>query len=270
MPTEVWGTGLRQTFRLLPMPSASLPIFLSADGSMWQQVLGRLPYDASRSRTAGKTTPDAKRYRDPKQVYENAGLIFQDKDGIVHVTELGKATLRWIPMINRKNVVILGRHAAFALAAAQLRNPTLAGGKYDARFEVFPFVFIWRAMIALGGRISSDEMNRAILRVKNEADLALAIEAIKKGRGTKNLDDIGKEVVTEAAKDDRIIPWMSLASFGWVLFSDKHAGVYEIYPETLDIVRQAAAVLHKHRDFTNNEEYVRHLDRAAALPKDLR
>jgi len=266
-----WGTGLHQTFRLLPEPTANLRPFLEADGRLPQHLLAKLPFESARS-SSGKTAPDPKRYRDGKQVYENAGLLYQGKDGYIHVTALGQATRRWLPLISEKNIVVLGRHAAYALAACQLRNPTGSGKRYDPAMRVFPFAFIWRAMFALGGTISSDELNRAIFRVQNEADLAIAIEKIKKGRSDGNLEEMGAEIIIEERKEDRIIPWMSIASFGWTLIIDKKSGggIYRIRPSAVDILRQAAAVQHRHREFNSTEEYVLHLSRAAALPEDLR
>jgi hypothetical protein len=218
--------------------------------------------------------PNPKRYRDGKQVYQTVGLLYESNDDRVHVTDLGRTVLRWLDLINDKNFVILGRHTAYALAACQLRNPTGAGRRYHGTLEVFPFVFIWRAMLALGGKISSDELNRAVFKVKNEDELDVAIDAIARGRQENNIDLMGGETLTGKAKNDRIIPWMSLASFGWTLISDKpggeEGGYYEIPPQTLRVLMEAARVRHKHQDFDSVAEYVEHISRAAALPKDLR
>lgn len=218
--------------------------------------------------------PDAKRYRDPKQVYQTVGLLYEGNDGRIHVTDLGIATRRWLEILTGKNRVILARHAAYALSACQLRNPTGAGQRFHLSMEVFPFAFIWRAMLALGGRISSDELNRALFKVRNEDELLSAIERIAEARHAKDITSLGNEVITGQAKNDRIIPWMALASFGWVLFPDKRgheeSGYYELVEDTLDILRQASRMKRKHREFVSAAEYVEHVSRCAALPKDLR
>ena len=218
---------LHQTFRLLPTGdmSANLRPFLSSDGLSSGDILNRLPYDVVRARARGATgrRPNPRRYRDGKQVYETIGLLYHGDDGRVHVTELGRATLRWLDIINDKNCVILARHAAYALAACQLRNPTGAGSRYDLSVKVFPFQFIWRAMLALDGRISSDELNRGLFRVKNDEDLEATIQAIRAARETEDVTGLGDEVVKGKAKNDRLIPWMSLASFGWTIFPDNAA-----------------------------------------------
>jgi hypothetical protein len=200
-------------------------------------------------------------------------LLYED-GGKIHVTELGAATLRWLSIINPKNRVLLVRHAAYALAACQLRNPTGAGEKYDDSVEVFPFAFIWRAMLALDGRLGSDELNRGIFKVTNEDELATTIETIRHARVADDITLLGDETVSGRAKNDRIIPWMSLASFGWTLFPDKRGGeggdYYELDAHTLAVVKEAAKVRHKHRVFASVADYVEHVARCAALPKDLR
>ena len=67
---------------------------------------------------------------------------------------------------------------------------------------------------------------------------------------------------------------MSIASFGWTLIGDKKSGeetgYYKIPDRTLSLIKEAAAIRHKHREFATKEEYVEHVARAAALPRDLR
>ena len=270
---KAWSSSLHLSFRLLLKPTPNLRPFLSADGVHWSKLLPMLPYDVARAK--GKSVeagPDARRYRDGKQLYETIGLVHEDGGGNLHVTDLGQATLRWLDLINEKNSIILGRHAAYALAACQLRNPTGWGSEYDQSVEVFPFAFIWRAMFALDGCISSDELNRSVFRVTNEKELSDAISTIKSVRQGGTLDDLGVETIEGERKEDRIIPWMAMASFGWTLISDKRGGGgrYCIMSRARELVRQAASVHHKHRDFASVGEYVSHISRAAALPKDLR
>jgi len=276
--TTTWTGSLHQTFRLLPSESrsANLLPFLSSNGKSPDEVLDTLPYDRARAAARGSKAkrPDAKRYRDGKQVYQTVGLLYEGDDGLVHTTELGVATQRWADRITEKNAVILARHAAYALAACQLRNPSGAGSRFDESMVVFPFQFIWRAMLQLDGMLSSDELNRGIFKVCNEEDLARVVERIRSARELDDLSVLGEEVVTDSRKNDRIIPWMSLASFGWTLFPDKRGasegGYYMLSDRTLHIVREAARISHKHRDYASNKEYVEHLSRCAALPQDLR
>jgi hypothetical protein len=271
---ETWSSSLHLSFRLLlPKRTPNLQPFLSADGLHKSKLLPRLPYDVARAKgKSSEAGPDPRRYRDGKQLYETIGLVYENSGGDLHVTDLGKATLRWLNLIDEKNSIILGRHAAYALAACQLRNPTGWGSQYDQSVEVFPFSFIWRAMLALDDCISSDELNRSLFRVQSKKELSDAISTIKSVRQGGSLDDLGAETVSGDKKDDRIIPWMAMASFGWTLISDKRGkgGRYCIMSRSRELVRQAASVHHKHRDFSSVEEYVSHISRAAALPEDVR
>lgn len=273
-----WSCSLHQPFRLLPIENVSrnLAPFLESDGLTRDEILAKLPYDVARAGTGGSTSsgPDPKRYRDGRQVYQTIGLLYEDGDRRVHVTELGGTTHRWLRLINPNNCVILARHAAYALAACQLRNPTQAGRRHAPLMQVFPFQFIWRAMLSLEGKISSDELNRGIFKVRNEDHLQETIAAIAEARRRNDVTLLGTEVVSEAHQNDRIIPWLCLASFGWTLFPDKRGGTdsdfYELIPRTLHIITEASRIRRKHRDFTSTQEYVEHISRCAALPKDVR
>ncbi|WP_129112106.1 hypothetical protein [Burkholderia pseudomallei] len=203
MPETIWTGSLHQTFRLVGAQSPTLVPFLESDGLTQEQVLERLPYDEARAQArggGGTGRPDPKRYRDPRQVYQTAGLLYEQGDGRLKITELGRATLRWASIINDKNAVILARHAAYALSACQLRNPSGAGRKYSEEMLVFPFQFIWRAMLALDGKISSDELNRALFKVKNEEDLLAAISSIRRARQSGQLSELGDEIITGEKK----------------------------------------------------------------------
>jgi hypothetical protein len=140
--------------------------------------------------------------------------------------------------------------------------------------KVFPFQFIWRAMLALGGKINSEELNRAIFKVRNSEDLENAIVEIRAAREAEDPGLLGEEVIDGRAKNDRIIPWMSIASFGWTLFPDKRsagsAGYYELAPQTIHILKEASRIQRNHREFLTEAAYTEHLSRSAALPKDLR
>lgn len=271
---DIWGGSLHQTFRLLPDASRSLRVFLSSDGASAEEVLARLPYDSARAGPDAGTSPDAKRYRDGRHVYQTVGLLFEDTDGHLRVTELGKATHRWIGKISHVNGAVLGRHAAYALAACQLRNPTRAGQIYADNVEVFPFAFIWRAMLALGGKINSDELNRAVFRIANARMLDETIDRITRyRRDGEDVTKLGQETISGKAKNDRIIPWMALASFGWLLIADKRetgGSWYQIRTGTRELLREAAQINRKHRSFASVEDYVRHISDAACLPMDVR
>jgi hypothetical protein len=267
-----WKHSLRQSFRLLPTASGHLRVFLDSEGKTQSEVLANLPYDAARS-SSSSAAPDSKRYRDPRYVYESIGLLFEDSGGRVQLTDLGKTTKEWLPLINEKNCHILCRHVAYALSAVQLRNPTRPGQEYPAEMEVFPIAFIWRAMLALKNRISSDELNRVILQSRNLEELNAGINRIREVRISRRVEDLGQELITGTAKNDRIIPWMAMASFGWTCIHDKDSdadGFYTLKPRSVEFLRQAVSIRRRHRDFTSVQKYVEFISRCATLPPDLR
>jgi len=129
-------------------------------------------------------------------------------------------------------------------------------------------------MLGLEGKISSDEINRVLFKVRNEGELEESIAKIAVARQSGHIEDLGAEVITGEKKNDRIIPWISLASFGWTIFPDKRGGedggYYKLAERTLATVREASQIKHKHRDFASVEEYIEFVSRSACLPKDLR
>jgi hypothetical protein len=264
-----WAGSLHQTFRLLPEISPRLLVFLESDGRSPDEVLAALPYDAARAGIKGGS-PDPKRYRDPKQVFQTAGFVYEREDGLLQVTEFGQATLRFLSVLNDANAPVLGSHAAYVLAGCQLRNPTGAGSRYHHAIEVFPFAFIWRAMLALDCRITSEELNREIFRTTNEEDLDTAIENIAAARAAGNPTLMHEPVLTGTAVNDRIIPWISLAGFGYTLILDKSNDpdrlYYRVRDDAVAILERASSLRLPHREFQSTKEYVEYLSSLAGLP----
>lgn len=275
-----WGGSLHSTLRILP-PAPYLVPYLSCEGRTRGEVLAQLPFDVARSNDPTKTRPDDKRRREVQHMCEWTGLAFDDEDELLRVTDLGAAVLRWAtvpdggdrPLIHDGNALILGRHAAYALAACQLRNPTGAGQKYDPSMVVFPFAFIWRVMLASDNRLSSDELNRAVLRIRNEDDVDECARLIAESRDAGTTEMLGAETLGESASNDRLIAWMALASFGWVLLRDKRetkTPFYTIRPGAEEILRSAVSIPYRHGTFESKRGYVSFISDMAALPRDLR
>lgn len=275
MSRVTWEGSLHQSWRLLPVDarSRSLEIFLESEGLSKDEVLALLPYDTERAASPG-SQPDARRYRDAKQVYQTTGLLYEDSDGRIVVTDLGRAVRRWLDRITPENAPVLGRHAATALSACQLRHPSRAGADYDNSMVVFPYAFIWRAMLKLDNRITSDELNRALFRVRDASELEVCIATIRDARASGRVTDLGDETITGSRKNDRVIPWVAVASFGWTLIADKRDDPdqtwYRVRPNCVGVLREAARIQHAHRDFDSMPAYVQHLSRVAAVPPDLR
>ena len=267
-----WKTSLRQTFRLLPGPSSNLQVLLEADGLAEAAVLQQMQYHAERAGTRGTGTgvPDAKRYRDNRQVFRSVGLLYERK-GVLHVTPLGVATHWWLDKLTEKNIPVLARFAVYSLAAWQLRSPLPEARDYPADMKVFPYAFIWRVMLGAGGKINSMELKCEVMRLANETEIAPAIARILEYRRTGNAAVMQAAVAIDT--DDRLIPWMSLASFGWALIADKkdsQDNYYCIRPDARRILERAADMRHPHREFPDEVSYLEQIERAAAIPQDLR
>ncbi len=275
-----WSNSFHESFSVVPTgkpTDAQVNLFLSSHGQTETDVLAAWPKGRPNMQTAGQPLKPAnpKQFRNMSQLLRNIGLAYTDnsgKDGVVRVTRLGQEVLGWRQDgLNNNNVRIIARYASRAIAAAQLHNPTReAKGYVGAR--VFPFQFIWRAMLALDNRISIPELERAIFVVNNEADLGEAILKIQGYRETGNLDDLG---ATNANGDDEgVAAWMCWASFGWTLIPKRKAGgdgYYRIpngWP--LQIIREVATTRQRHRTFSTDREYVEYLSACAGLPPDLR
>lgn len=275
-----WSNSFHESFSVVPTgkpTDAQVNLFLSSHGKSERDVLAAWPKGRPNMITAGQPLKPAnpKQFRNMSQLLRNIGLAYTDtsgNDGVVCVTRLGQEVLEWRQDgLNGSNVRIIARYASRAIAAAQLQNPTREAKGYNGT-RVFPFQFIWRAMLSLDNRISIPELERAMFVVNNEADLGEAILKIRHFRETGNLNDLGP---TNANGDDEgVAAWMCWASFGWSLIPKRKAGgdgYYRIpHGWPLQIIREAATTRQRHRTFSTDREYVEHLSACAGLPPDLR
>lgn len=270
---NTWSVGLHQSVRILGDASPWLAPVLRADGRDEAAVLASLPYDVARSRGTGTGAPDRRRYRDAREVVQSMGLAYEDSSRSVRVTELGRATLRWLPDIRPSNAVALGRYAAYALAACRLRNPMRKRVDYDESVTARPFAYLWRAMLALDGIISSEEINGSLLYALDELGLAEAIERIRRHRQDPDTGALFPDVETGQSKNDRIIPIVAAGSFGFTFIQDKRetgGKFYRLRPETYRIIESAANAEFPIQDHATVPAYVEHISNMASLPKDLR
>lgn len=276
-----WSTSFHESFSVVPTgkpTDAQVNLFLSSDGQTETEVLAAWPKGRPNMLQAGQQAKPAnpKQFRNMSQLLRNIGLAYTDtkgEKGVVRVTRLGQEVLGWRnDGLNNVNVRIIARYASRAIAAAQLKNPTREARSYADNTRVFPFQFIWRAMLALDCRISIPELDRAMFVVNNEADLDEAISKIQRFRETGVLSDLG---ATNANGDDEgVAAWMCWASFGWSLIPKRKAGgdgYYRIpHGWPLHIIREAATIRQRHRTFSTDWEYVEYLSACAGLPPDLR
>jgi DNA (cytosine-5)-methyltransferase 1 len=275
----VWGLSFKGTFSIFPEHSPTLKQFLESEGRTDKEIIKLLSGSNGKGRRTGRKATNSISYHDIIGIYRAVGLLYEKKDseGLrrLHVTPLGHYVRGWLGTLNKNNRDLFGQYLAAALAACQLHNPAHVHD-YDESMKVFPFAFIWRAMLALEGRISAKELVGAIFKVRNEDELDDAIKKIAEARRKNDFSVLGKPV-----KIDELIinTWMAMASFGWILIADrpnsKMDDYWEIHEKLMDVLETAASVKHRHREFNSSDEnaidkYMAHISHAAVLPKDLR
>lgn len=276
-----WSTSFHESFSMVPTgkpTDAQVNLFLASNGRPEREVLAAWPKGRPNALPAGgQAKPaDPKQFRNMSQLLRNVGLAYTDTSGqeaVVRVTRLGQEVLGWRnDGLNDRNVRVIARYASRAIAAAQLKNPTREARAYPDGARVFPFQFIWRAMLALDNRISLPELDRAMFVVSDEASLDEAILRIRNFRETHDIEVLG---ATNADGDDEgVAAWMCWASFGWSLIPKRKQGGDGYYriPDgwPLRIISEAATIRQRHRTFGTDREYVEHLSACAGLPPDLR
>lgn len=276
-----WSTSFHESFSVVPSgkpTDAQVNLFLASHGRAEREVLAAWPKGRPNALPVGgqPKAADPKQFRNMSQLLRNVGLAYTDASGsesVVRVTRLGQEVLGWRnDGLNDTNVRIVARYASRAIAAAQLKNPTREARSYSADTRVFPFQFIWRAMLALDNRINLPELERAIFVVNDEGGLLQAIQKILLFRETGDLEDLGP---TNANGDDEgVAAWMCWASFGWSLIPKRKTGGDGYYriPDgwSLQIIREAATIRYRHRTFGTDREYVEHLSACAGVPPDVR
>jgi hypothetical protein len=272
MPEEekIWSCSIRFSFTYYPEADPVTAVFLDSDGKAKSDILKALPYRAARAPGGGDEggQPDERRYRDPRMVFEQIGLLQRTDDDVVALSRLGRALSSWRSCLNEGNLEVVGAHVAGSLAACQLRNPTRLGSKYDPGLNVFPMAFIWRAMLALDNRIYSDELNREVFRLTNAEELPEMIGRIRANRQNPAVP-LQPETLTDAKKNDRIISWMAMASCGWLLVKNKREtqeDYYEIRPSCVDVLQRAVLSQGLHTEFPDIPSYLDRLHMAAMLP----
>jgi DNA (cytosine-5)-methyltransferase 1 len=276
---NVWFLPFKGTLNILPEVSPPLKQFLESDGKAATEMIKLLSGKDAKGSPAIQKTTNAARYHELVRMYRAVGLLYEKKDseGVrrLKVTPLGHFVRRWLDTLNKANRDLFARYVASALAVCQLRNPA-DNHDYDDSMRVFPFTFIWRAMLALDGRINSAELAGAIFKVRNEDDLDDAVEKIAEARRKNNVSILGKPVKADGGT---IATWMAMASFGWIFMTDRNdsekSGYWEVREQMVEVLDAALGVTHKHREFESSDghavdKYMKQISRAAALPEDRR
>ena len=183
--------------------------------------------NAERPRPAAQrpsATIEPQRLRSWKSELEELGFFYVDDEQRIKTTALGRMIRDLHEDLSTKISGANDHIAALALAVLNrhvLHNP-LTTADYPSDADLHPYRAIWRTARALDNRIHWQELNRVLLKVLREEDLAAAIAQIKAVRdvsgGTytqEQLDALGFPAVDEGDETRRrITPWLTRAGFG--------------------------------------------------------
>lgn len=185
----------------------------------------------ARNKRGKKPRPDIEesRIRTWKSAFENAGILFIDRDNHLRLTRLGHAINSAYKRLNEQIEIANDRIAKIAVDVLNkytLRNPIDAGA-YPEDTDLRPFHAIWKAMRSLNDKLHYQEMNRVIMKLIYEHDIDNAIAKIRTVRtqvadiyDEHNLHLLGSPAVQQDKQTKRrITPWFTRAGFGGLLIS---------------------------------------------------
>lgn len=262
-----------------------LRAFLEADGQAYME-----PYEAVRvgiqkaleagGRSRGGQQPRVdvrpQRIRSWKTFFESLGLLtVDDESGTLHVSPLGTTVRQMYGALDRRAEGANDHLAAVAtrvLCRILLRNP-LEGGEYPDDSDLHPFRAIFRTMRQLDDRLHWEELNRVLMHLYYEHEVAAAIERIADVRaevgGKYDADSLAALGEPLASDPRRITPWFSRASFGGLLMSaDADGDGYRhLNPHFLALIDAAIQdeVELPIRALTNPDAYMRYLTHVPTL-----
>lgn len=220
-------------------------------------VKGRAPTDEVK----------ASRLRTWKPLFERAGLLTVNKDGVLQISPFGRAVRDLFDdLANRITGANehLSQWAITVLGRYPLLNPLEGSdggdGPYPADSDLLPFRSIWQAARQLDDRLHWQELNRGLMLIHHQRELDGVIDRIRNARSSGG-EDYFKDPIpwlgTTVAVDDgsqtrrRVTPWLSRASFGgllaeddedsglWVLRSDRIALIDDALRESVTIPSEA-------------------------------
>jgi hypothetical protein len=243
--------------------------FLQSDGELFKESVD--DYEAVRKNLAtaisrfhgrpvkGRAPTDevkASRLRTWKPLFERAGLLTVNRDGILQVSPFGRAVRDLFDdLANRISGANehLSQWAITVLGRYPLLNPlegTDGGnGSYPADSDLLPFRAIWRVARQLGDRLHWQELNRGLMLIHHQREIDGVIEQIRNARaagGATYFTDPTPWLGSTVAVDDgnqtrrRVTPWLSRASFGGLLAEDdEETGLWILRPDRIALIDDA-------------------------------
>lgn len=242
--------------------------FLQSDGQVfkpvddYQAVRGNLAVAISRFHgrpVRGRAPTEevaASRLRTWKPLFERAGLLTVDREGILQVSPFGRAVRDLFDdLANRLTganehlsqwaITVLGRYPLLN----PLEGPEGGDGPYPADSDLLPFRAIWQAARGLGDRLHWQELNRGLMLIHHQRELPGVIDRIRDARaagGESYFQDPTSWLGSAVAVDDgtqtrrRITPWLSRASFGGLLAEEDEAtGLWVLRTDRIPLIDES-------------------------------
>jgi len=191
------------------------------------------------------------RLRTWKSVFESFGFLSVNDTSELELTSLGRAVRDLYATLNQHIDGAndqLARLAVDVLVRHRLRNP-LEAAAYPQDSDLHPYRFVWRAMRDLDGRLHWEEMNRVLMKVAYEREVAGAIVHLRDSRRAAGgrwddawLASLGTPAVEDGPETRRrITPWFTQAGFGGLLITseDDGEGFRTLRPEHLPLIEAA-------------------------------
>lgn len=209
-------------------------------------VKGRAPTDEVK----------ASRLRTWKPLFERAGLLTVNPDGVLLVSPFGRAVRDLFNDLENRIAGAnehLSQWAITVLGRYPLLNPLEGGdggnGPYPVDSDLLPFRAMWQAARKLGDKLHWQELNRGLMLIHHQREVDSVIERIRTARaagGITYFNDPTPWLGTEVAVDDgnqtrrRITPWFSRASFGGLLAEeDEETGLWTLRPDRIGLIDEA-------------------------------
>ncbi len=243
--------------------------FLQSDGEVFKETVDdyeavRKHLSAAISRFHGRPVKGraptvqvaASRLRTWKPLFERAGLLTVNTDGILYVSPFGRAVRDLFDdLANRISGANehLAQWAITVLGRYPLLNPLEGSdggdGSYPDDSDLLPFRAIWQAARLLGDQLHWQELNRGLMLIHYEREVEGVIERIRTARdegGESYFNDptqwLGDSVAVDNGNQTRrrVTPWLSRASFGGLLAEDdEDTGLWVLRPDRVGLIDDA-------------------------------
>ena len=215
MSDLAWRTNLRANLGLWPAVAANIAALAKRDGDVYDEgaLLNYLPQSPS-----GKTPADARSVRNTVEILALSGLAMRTSEDPprFRLTVLGASVLGFLGVIGDKKFI------------NDKNRPLVARPLIRGLGRVAEYRAIWSLLRAVDNRLSNEELNRAMARMKSPADVRSAAQAILASRASGKPTVIGPRLYEDAEYADpakrsdqrkAINPLFTLIGGGWLFLS---------------------------------------------------